>query len=92
MAVVNNRGRSLYFATAADVQTGRLKMQAFTWTGMTDAAHTMTFKDSAGVIVAGPFSTNATLNPVCISFPVPLAVDGLEVDVLGSGVVTVFLA
>ena len=92
MAVVNNGGRSLYFATAADVQTGRLKIQAFTWTGMTDAGDVMTFKDSAGTIVAGPFSTNATLNPVCVSLPVPLEVDGLEVDALTNGVVTVFLA
>lgn len=91
MAVVNNNGVSLYYAAAGDVQTGRLVVSGFVWTGMSNAAHTMTFRDSAGNIWAGPFTTNATLNPVVVMFPRPRMVDGLEVDVLGSGVVTVFL-
>ena len=91
MAVVNNGGYSLYYAAAADVYTGRVVVAGFTWTGMTNASHTMTFKDSAGTIWAGPFSTNATLNPVVVMFPHPRTVDGLEVSALGSGVVTVFI-
>jgi dienelactone hydrolase len=92
MAVVNNLGRSLYYAAAGDVQAGRLVVAGFSWTGGTTAAHTMTFKDSAGDIVWGPFLLNATLNDVNIMFPRPVEVNGLEVDVLDSGVVNVFLA
>ena len=91
MSVVNNKGRSLYYAAAGDVQTGRVVVAGFSWTGATTAAHTLTFKDSAGDIVWGPFLINATLNDVNIMFPKAVSVNGLEVDVLGSGVVTVFL-
>lgn len=90
MAVVNNSGYSLHYATAGDVQTGMMKVLGFTWTGAT-ATHTMTFKDGAGNIWAGPFTMGASLQPIVVMFPQGMWVDGLEVDVLGSGVVDVFL-
>jgi hypothetical protein len=92
MAVAIRTGNALYFAAAGDVDTRNLIVTGFTWTGMSDAAHTMTFKDGAGAVWMGPFSTNASLNPVVVTFSKPIKVSGLEVDVLGSGVVNVFLA
>lgn len=90
MAVVRNT-HSLYYAAAGDVQAGSLTVTGFTWTGSTNAAHTMTFKNSAGTIVWGPFTAGIIGEPLVVMFPTPQYVDGLEVDVLGSGTVTVFL-
>lgn len=98
MSVVNNKGRSLYYAAAGDVQTGRLVVQGFIWSGATTKTHVLTFKDSAGDIVWGPILAGGlgvagdTVMPIVIMFPVPREIHGLEVDVLGSGTVTVFLA
>ena len=47
MAVVNNGGRSLYFAAAGDVQAGRLIVDSITWSGATTETHTMTMKNSS---------------------------------------------
>ena len=90
MTVVNNGSRSLHYATAGDVQTGRLILRSAVWSGMTTDGHTMTMKDSAGNIVAGPYESSANFNPIYISLG-GRSVNGLEVDVLGSGVVDVIL-
>lgn len=98
MAVVNNKGRSLYYAAAGDVQTGQLVVQGFIWSGATAKTHALTFKDSAGDIVWGPILAGGvtvagdTTVPITVMLPKCIVVQGLEVDVLGSGTVTVFLA
>ena len=98
MAVVNNNLYSLYYAAAGDIQTGRLMVQGFVWSGATAKTDTLTFKDSAGDIVWGPILAGGvtvagdTTVPIVVMFPKPRMVQGLEVDVLGSGTVTVFLA
>ena len=98
MAVVVNNGYSLYFAAAGDVQTGTVVAQGFVWSGATTKTHTLTFKNSAGDIVIGPILTSGlgvagdTAPAMVVMFPKPMSFRGLEVDVLGSGTVTVFLA
>lgn len=91
MAVVANSGYSLHFAAAGDNVAYSVSVLGFVWSGMDTGTHTMTFKDGDGNIWAGPFETNTTLNPIVVMFPRPMLVHGLEVDVLGSGVVDVFL-
>ena len=98
MAVVSNKGRSLYYAAAGDVQSGTVVMQGFVWSGATTKTHTLTFKDTAGDIVIGPIITGGlgvagdVCVPMVVMFTKPITTNGLEVDVLGSGTVTVFLA
>ena len=89
MAVVRNT-KSLYYATAGDVQTGELIISGFSWTGNTTADAGLTFKDSAGDIVWGPFQ-GADDAHLTVMFPTPQHVTGLEVDVLDDGVVNVYL-
>ena len=98
MSVVSNKGRSLYYAAAGDVQSGTVVMQGFVWSGATTKTHTLTFKDTAGDIVIGPVITGGlgvagdVCVPMIVMFTKPIVTNGLEVDVLGSGTVTVFLA
>ena len=97
MAVVINKGYSLYYATAGDIQTGNVTVAGFVWSGATAKTHTLTFKDSAGNIVWGPILAGGvtvagdTTVPIIVMFPKARIIPGLEVDVLGSGTVTVFL-
>ena len=85
-------GAGAYFATATDVDTRTVIVQGFSWTGATDASHTLAFEDGAGVAWLGPFSQNAVFAPLVVMFTRPIKVTGLEVSVLGSGVVNVFYA
>ena len=91
MSVVNNKWESLHFAAAADVQAGRMVISSFVWSGSTNATHTMTMKNSAGDIVCGPMVAGIIGQPIQVNFPEGKFVNGLEVDVLGSGVVDVYL-
>lgn len=89
MAVVRNAGYSLHYATAGDIAEGIQIVQGFIWSGAT-AGGNLTFKNSAGEIVLGPFT--AGNNNLHVNFPRALTFNGLEVDVLSSGVVDVILA
>jgi len=91
MAVVNNTGRSLYYAAAGDEQKGRLAVQGFVWTGIATTGDLLTFADSSGDTVLGPFTGTAGQD-LNVMFKKPIHVDGLATSVLGSGTVNVFLA
>jgi len=97
MAVVVNKGYSLYYAAAGDVATGRINVAGFLWSGSTAKTDVLTFKDSAGNIVWGPILSGGmgvagdTAVPICVMFPKPRVIPGLEVDVLTAGTVTVFI-
>ena len=92
MSVVNNEWRSLHYGAAADTQAGRLVVKGFTWSGSTNATHTMAMKDTAGALIFGPITAGVIGQEITVSFGTPILLNGLEVDVLGSGVVDVFLA
>jgi len=95
MAVVNNGGRSLYFAAAGDVQAGRLIVNSIIWSGATTETHTLTLKDSAGNIIWGPIiagAAGATGSPIAINFAKPQMFNGIEADVMGSGTLNIILA
>ena len=89
--VVNNKWESLHFALAGDVQAGRLAVESITWSGMTTDGDTMTMKNSAGDIVFGPLESSTDFNPIVVTFPSGKLFNGLEVDILDSGVVDVVL-
>jgi hypothetical protein len=91
MAIAYNRGYSIHYSAAGEVTTENVVMKGFAWTGSTNATHTMAMKDGAGNLVYGPFVAGIIGQPIVIMFPEPVQVKGLEVDVLGSGVVDVFL-
>lgn len=92
MAIVLNKGYSIHYSAAGENVSTTVIAQGFTWTGSTDAAHQLTFKNSAGDIVLGPFTAGIIGEPLVVIFKKPLRFKGLEVDVLGSGIVDVLLA
>ena len=91
MSVVNNKYRSIHYVTAAETYPGRLVVSSVIWSGMTTDGHTMTLKDTAGNIIVGPLESSSELEPITVEFPGGALFNGIEVDVLGSGVVDVIL-
>jgi hypothetical protein len=92
MAAPTSNIYSLHYDTAGEVTANTVHMKGFHWTGATNAAHQLTFKDSGGSILLGPYTAGATGAVVHRSFDPPLRCVGLEVDVLGSGLVEVYTA
>lgn len=92
MAAPTGNTYSLHYDAAGEVTSDTVYMKGFTWSGSTNAAHQLTFKDSGGSILLGPYTAGAIGNVIHRSFDPPLRCVGLEVDVLGSGVVEVYTA
>ena len=98
MAIVDNKGRSLYCTAATDFRAGPAVIQGFVWSGATAKTDVFTLTDTAGDIIFGPILSGGmgvaadTAKPIIVMLPKPILVDGVIVSALTDGTVTIFLA
>lgn len=98
MAIVDNKGRSLYCTAATDFRVGPAVIQGFIWSGSTAKTDVFTLTDTAGDIIFGPILSGGmgvagdTAKPIVVMLPSPILVNGVIVSALTAGTVTIFLA
>ncbi len=88
MAVTTVLGRYTQHTAADDVTTGRMHIKSVIWHGFTTKTHTLQIKDGDGTIIMPAVACGATtdIDALFKIIPLDIWVDGVETDVLGSGI------
>lgn len=87
MAVTNAIG-IIKMTAAADAVTGKMKIDFIRWVGATTAGHSLVLKDTAGNTIFESVADGANFIDV---HRVPIVVDGVDLDTMGSGTLYLYL-